>query len=73
MGSDGGRDTRDLQNASADEEPGSPEPRPRPRLASRGSEMSDFQAWNEAHIMSSDSEFDYNPGPDSTALRIGTT
>ena len=46
------------------------EPQSIPRLRSRGSEMSDFETWNEAQMISSSSEFEHNPGESSTALRI---
>ena len=57
------------RNAGENEEAES-EPQSIPRLRSRGSEMSDFETWNEAQMISSSSEFEYNPGESSTALRI---
>ena len=58
---DGEQDPQDSSNAEENENEES-EPRSRPRLCSRGSEMSDFEAWNEARMMSSDSEFEHNLG-----------
>ena len=60
----------DDSHVSSNAEDERSEPPSIPRLRSRGSEMSNFESWNEAHMISSSSEFEYNPGGSSTALRI---